>query len=200
MAKPSIYCVEGEWGAGVRDSESVLPILELLQQIGYADFVHRDVLTRRDLEHHLKKVYRTSSSSFPVVYIACHGEEGGLHLGLETISIGDLGRLLDGRITDRVLHLGGCSVMKASDDDLRELARVSGARAVVGYERDVDWLESASFDLLVLGRLLSVTRSDAIFNGLRKQNDSLAKTLGLVVATRSSVRRARSLAVEVREP
>ena len=195
----SIYCLEGEWDQPVKDSQSVLPILDLLKRLDYLDYVHRHVLTKRDLKHQLRKVLKTAASTFPVIYIACHGSEEGLDLGLDDITLSELATMMEGRLVDRVLHLGACSAMQRDDVDLRELARRTGARAVVGYEADVDWLESASFDLLVLGRLADGGRSDAIFNFLRRQNDSLAKTLGLVVATKSTVRRATSLSIDVEE-
>lgn len=197
MPMPSVYCLEGEWDTKVKDAQSVLPILDLLKRLDYLDYVHRHVLTTRDVEHQLRKVLRTAPSTFPVIYVACHGGEEGLDLGLDEMSLPELARMTEGRMKDRVLHLGACSAMRRADDELRELARRTGARAVIGYEADVDWLESASFDLLVLGRLADGGRSDAIFNFLRRQNDSLAKSLGLVVATKLSVRRARNLAISV---
>ncbi len=189
----SIFCLEGEWEASVHSRESVLPLLELLERLNEAQFYHRDVTTTEELAYYLNKLRRLSRSTFPVLYLACHGyEENGelkIDLGDATLSLEEVGHLLEDKVAGRVLYFGSCLVGSASDDALKHLAKVTGARAVVGYETEVDWLESASFDLLLLPRLVHAKRMDSIFNGLLKQNSSLSVALGLVVATKAKVLR-----------
>jgi hypothetical protein len=61
---------------------------------------------------------------------------------------------------------------------------------VVGYSEEVDWLESASFDLLLLALLSERWRSDALFARIVDSRTQWAKALGLVVATKAKVYRA----------
>ena len=54
----------------------------------------------------------------------------------------------------------------------------TGAKAVCGYTKDVDWVESAAFDLLLLESLTSSKRIDARINQLRRRYPDLTKALG----------------------
>jgi hypothetical protein len=89
----------------------------------------------------------------------------------------------------RSFYFGSCLTLKGDVGRLQEFVRATGARAVVGYRKDVDWLESAAFEVLLLDRLAVGQRSDALFNRLVKEHGLFAKSLGLVVATRSQVHR-----------
>lgn len=190
-----IFCLEGEWDRSIRSRESVLPLLEILDRLREADYYHRDVATREEFAYYLKTFLRQSAAKFPVLYLACHGFNEGGEAGIslstqQEFSIGELGELLSGRLADRILYFGSCLVGSADDAQLRALAKTTGARAIVGYQTEVDWLESASFDLLLLSSLVSGRRSDALFRGIVKSNRSLAEGLGLVVATKTKVTRA----------
>ncbi len=189
----SIFCLEGDWDDSVRNRESVLPVLELLERLNEAQFYHRDVTTPHELEHHLTKLRRFSRARFPVVYLASHGSEQDgelkIDLGGSTLSLNEVGRLLAGKLSGRILYFGSSLIGTARDHALMQLADATGARAVVGYEAEVSWLESAAFDLLLLPRLVSAKRVDTIFRGLLEHNSSMSAAVGLVVATKAKVYR-----------
>ena len=63
------------------------------------------------------------------------------------------------------------------------------AVGVTGYEAEVDWVESAAFEVLLLDRLSRGGRTDAIYRSLHREHGQLAARLGLVAATKSSVYR-----------
>lgn len=42
-----IFCLEGDWHRCLDDRASVLPTSEMLEQLGLAKFIHRDVATKR---------------------------------------------------------------------------------------------------------------------------------------------------------
>ncbi len=192
----SIFCLEGDWDDAVRNRESVLPVLELLERLGEAQFHHRDVTTARELEHHVAKLRRFSRARFPVVYLACHAaEQDGeltIELGGSTLSLHEVAPLLTGKLTGRILYLGSSLMGSTNDAALMRLADATGARAVVGYEANVSWLEGAAFDLLLLPRLVAAKRVDTIFRGLLEHNSSMSAAVGLVVATKARVYRAES--------
>ena len=60
---------------------------------------------------------------------------------------------LDGGCRGRVVHLGSCGTVDVHGRELKKFLGRTGALAVCGFREDVDWLESAAFDMLVLGRL-----------------------------------------------
>lgn len=101
-----------------------------------------------------------------------------------------MGSLLAGKLAGRILYLGNDLVGRAKDHTLMQLADTTGARAVVGYDADVSWLERAAFDLLLLPRLVAAKRVDTIFRGLLERNSSMSAAVGLVVATKAKVYRS----------
>lgn len=157
-------------------------------------FVHRDVATRDEFYYYAAKFRTTEPLRFPVLYIAAHGDVDRISLGRDDVLLTEIAEQLRGALVGRVLYFGSCLVGSATDDDLNRLAKETGARAIVGYETEVDWHEGASFDLLLLARLVEGWRSDALYRYLLKDNQSLAVGLGIVVATKSKVCRASDLA------
>lgn len=189
MRGDGIFCLEGEWSSDLRDRASVRPILTLLEHLGVAESIHRDVATLEELTYLVGKWQQKRYDSFKVLYLAMHGEEGRVLLGRDTVSLDELEDIMRGACTGKIVYFGSCLTMKSSPDRLQAFAKSTGARAVVGYRREVDWLESAAFEVLLLDRLCLGLRSDAIFNRLVKEHGTFAKTLGLVVATRRQVHR-----------
>ena len=57
------------------------------------------------------------------------------------------------RSRGRVVYFGACGVMATHGNRLNRFVKSTGAVAVAGYREEVDWLESAAFDMLALGRL-----------------------------------------------
>lgn len=89
----------------------------------------------------------------------------------------------------KAVYFGSCLTLKTDPKRLQVFAKQTGARAVVGYRKEVDWLQSAAFDVLLLDRLSMGWRSDALFNHLARDHGAFAKSLGLVVATKAQVHR-----------
>lgn len=93
------------------------------------------------------------------LYIATHGDTGGLHLyNGEKLSREDLRRLFrsihekpGSRITG--LHLGSCLF---ATDELAAFMyeRPVGLRWIAGYTEEVSWIESSALDLLFFNELI----------------------------------------------
>ena len=64
-----------------------------------------------------------------------------------------LAERLDGGCKGRVVHRGSCGTAGVHGRKLKNFLNRTGALAICGYTKEVDWLESAAFDALVLGRL-----------------------------------------------
>jgi len=184
-----IFCLEGEWSADLRERMSVRPILALLEHLGIADSIHRDVATMDEFEYYVSKWQLKRYADYKVLYLAMHGDAGSVYLGRDQVSLDDLEETMRGACSGKVIYFGSCLTLKGDPKRLQQLARVTGARAVVGYRRSVPWLECAAFEVLLLDRLATGLRSDAIFNRLVNEHGLFAKSLGLVVATRTQVHR-----------
>lgn len=187
MALPGGFCLEGEWDRDLRQRMSVEPVLELLERIRLARYIHRDVATLTEFEYYLKKWGQKGYHDFEVLYLAMHGEMGTLHLGKDSLVLADLAELLQGKAANRIIYFASCSTMLEDEGALKDFVKTIGARAAIGYWEDIGWLDAAGFEVFLLERLLRGSRSDAFFRGITKEHPALVDKLGLTVATKSRV-------------
>lgn len=179
MRKPStgIFCLEGAWRKRLDDRDSVLPTLEMLERLQLATYIHRDVGTEEELYHYLAKWAQRGYSSYSVLYFAFHGVKGGIEVGRGTVPLNELADKLQGKAKGRIIYFGSCSVM-SDHGAVEDFQRATGAKVVCGYRKDVDWVESAAFDLLLLESLTSNRRIDAKVNRVRHDYRELSAKLG----------------------
>jgi hypothetical protein len=189
MAPPGIFCLEGEWDPDLRTRMSVEPVLELLERLGLITAIHRDVATKAELEYYLRKWLQPRYNNYLVLYLACHGSAAGIDLGHDEVSLAALADVLEDGCGNSTIYFGSCLAMDAPDDELKRFVARTGAKAMIGYSRAIDWLESAAFECLLLDRLAHGNRTDGLFNQLHRDHGAMAERLGLVAATRTNVYR-----------
>ena len=195
-----IFCLEThEWYSkaemeGKIDDTSVEPSLMLLQRLAdyNVPYRRRDVATRGEFDYFLNNYFDEGYEDYPILYLSFHGHgpceerSAGLTLGDGTeYSLDDLESRIKGRCEGRIIHFGSCAVMSASNDRLQLFRRNSGALAVCGYTEEIDWLQSAAFDLLLMGHLQDQTfNKDSIkesFKCLKSCAPGLCVKLGFEV-------------------
>jgi hypothetical protein len=184
-AKKGVFCLEGDWDESLTSRCSVEPQLRMLAEFGYRPPIHRDVATRAEFEHYLGRWLTKRYSDYVVGYLAFHGERRTIRLGRDGLTLEQLGDLVDGRAEDRIFYLGACQTLDVADEELIEFCKRSGARAVVGYTRAVEWLESAAFDFFLLPKLLDAVRMKPIFTSLQREHPHFVYGLGFRMATAS---------------
>lgn len=179
---PGLLCLEGEWTTSLKDRKTVEPVLRLLESAGENRVIHRDVGTREELEFYVNKWTQKRYERYALAYLAFHGEPGCLWVGREKVTLGELGESLEGRCTGRVIYMGSCATLAAPDDELRAFCRITGAKALVGYTRYVDWIESTAFDVLLLWELTHAKNIKPVYSRLVRQYPDLTHRLGLRMA------------------
>ncbi len=176
--KPGVFALEGDWQDDLRRGGSMRPAFDLLCAQEYLQVVHRDVGTTTELEFYAKKWTERRYNSFTVVYLAFHGEPGKLWVGDEQIDLQRLSELVGEACQGRVVHFGSCSTMRLSEDRLKAFKTQTGAVAVSGYTRTVDWLESCAFEIMLLGALAYYPSRAAAFKYVRRTVPGLIDQLG----------------------
>jgi hypothetical protein len=106
--------------------------------------------------------------------------------------------MIDGRCEGKVLHFGACSVLKAEDEVLQQVCRDTGGKAVAGYTRSIDWVESAAFELLLVDRLARSVKMKTAYASIRGQYPDLSRKLGFRMAHATWASK-RSIAVDAAE-
>ena len=176
--RKGIFCLEGHWW-GVKGKTTIEPALQLLATMsGYnASYRHYDVGTREEFDFYLKKWCGASFKDFPILYLGFHGGRGKIFVGegrSSALSLEELAERLADRCKGRVVHLGSCGTVGVHDRRLNKFLSLTGALAVCGYTKKVESLESAAFDVLVLGGLQNTSFRQA--SSMRKFDEQLRKT------------------------
>ena len=181
-----MFCLEGDWSGDLTDKSSVRPLLEILDPLAKVPFIHRDVGTPAELDHYLRLWTQKRYDRYTLAYLAFHGTPGNIAVGRHDVSLSDLALSLNGRCEGRVIYFGACSTLDIEQDEIDLFRKATRARAVCGYVKDVEWLESAAFELLLIEALTYYERTDAALKFLTREYQTLADKLGF----RSSWRRS----------
>lgn len=165
-----IFCLETDWSTQVRKSPSVEPMLELLRSSPLSiPFVHRNVVTLDALDYYTRKWTQRTHSHYPILYLAFHGIEGEVQIGDlrrrgARVSLDHLEETLRGKCAGRVIHFGSCQTLGVSQRRLHRFIEETGALAVSGYERDIDWVRSAALDFSLFA---SIQQNTMTVSGMR---------------------------------
>ncbi len=192
-----VFCLEGAWDEeDLEDRSSVLPVLDTLQRLRSIDYIHRDIGTRAELEHYVRR-WIDEDLDYQLLFLAFHGsvDRGGvrsLYLSRDTdgaVTLDQLTGLLAGKLKGCIAHLGSCSVVDVTDPALRTFLDRTQAEAVMGYDRDVDWVDSAAWELILFGTLARYKQLGSALRTLKAERyRSLRKSVGFHVIPRSGRR------------
>ncbi len=188
VSKPGVLCLEGEWKTDMRDRSSVASLLRLHEGLGYIDCIHRDVATLAELEYYVEKWQKPRYKHYTLGYFAFHGSSGHLHLGKTKsgkevkVALSELAEMLGTSCQDKIIHFGSCETLRVNADALVEFRKKTNAKAVCGYTKKVDWLESAAFETLLIYELTQSTYLKAVATRIERNYPDLAKRLGFVIS------------------
>lgn len=155
-----VFCLETDQWYGQKNRATVEPALHLLERYQGIDYQHRDVATEEEFKFFLDKYFQPGFKTHPILYLGFHGcgadagEDAFVEIGDGTpIQLDTLEEWIDSRCQGRVIHFGSCGVLDSHGNRLSRFVRSTRALAIFGYREDVDWLESAAFEILLLGCL-----------------------------------------------
>jgi hypothetical protein len=154
--KKGIYCIEGSWNHNdMRDRSTILPILDLLDKRGICKYIYRDCATPQELEYYLNKWSQKSiSESYPILYLAFHGEEENIFLNnKDTYSMEQIAELLEDKCYGKVIYFASCATLGIDLRKIQTFLERTNAIATIGYKCENDWLISTACDLLVFEAL-----------------------------------------------
>ena len=155
LYRKGVFCLESEW-FGLRSTVTVRPALEFLRTSDYhVPYIHRDVATRAELEHYLRKWFQERHAGFEILWLSMHSRRGILLPGDmrrpgETMHVDRLEEVLAGRCHGRLVHFGGCRTIALGATRIRRFLKATGAVAVSGFREEVDWTESTLFEMAYL--------------------------------------------------
>ena len=171
-----IYCLEGIWDEDLREKSSVSPILELLHSNRDINYIYHDCATEKEIEYFINKWTQKKYYKYPILYFAFHGEKNKILLGnKKTYSLDNLAELLSGKCSNSIIIFGSCSTLAIRKNYLMKFLDKTGALAICGYQKDVDWLHSTAFEMLILSLMQENEFSKRGISSIENKVNSLAR-------------------------
>ena len=81
--------------------------------------------------------------------------------------------------SDWVIHFGTCATIDVAKRRILNFIVATEVSMVVGYKNDVDWMDSAALDLLLLDWLQSYKDMRRLWSHFRKRHADLISITGL---------------------
>lgn len=155
-----IFCLETEWVQSIHSLKSRPSALSLLDFLQNSDkrisFLFRNVATKEDFNFYIDHLYYDSYSSYDTVYLCFHGSKSSISFANgEDINIMDFARENQGIFEGKNVHFGCCSTLNIGEDEAKDFKRLTKARMITGYKKDVPFIESFVFELWLLNVLLN---------------------------------------------
>ena len=162
------------WNGKIENRLNVVPTLELISKTQDAKFSHLTCNTREELRYNLNLLCR---KSYGVLYFAFHGSPGKIHLHRDKVTLTELAEMMNCRFANWIIHFGTCSTLRKPNEVAYfvEQTRVS---LVTGFTRDVDWIESSAFELLLFKAFLNYKSPKIICRHLVSKYPELAEATG----------------------
>lgn len=154
--------------------------------------IHRTVATSADLAYYLNVWTLRRNARMGVLWLAFHGSPGKLHLGVsgrKTVTLDWLEDRLADRAHGKLIHLGSCSALRGVHGiRLNRFLRVTGALAVSGFTREVEWFQSSMFETMFMAEVMSRSHSRAglaaVDRWRKREVGSLSQSLGFRLCVR----------------
>jgi hypothetical protein len=181
MAKnkpPGIFCLEGEWYSSLADTTSVRPLLEVLSQTRDLKVIHRSVNNREGLERFLGQWAEKKYSAYRLGYFAFHGNRGEVAGTDWCVTLEEFGGMLSGDCSDKIVYFGACSTLRIPEARIQAFLHDTGVSCVAGFRKQIDWLESAAFELMLLAALARFKFPSGADHWLEREHAAFIKRTG----------------------
>jgi hypothetical protein len=175
----NIFCLEGEWESDLTKELSVKPLLDFFSTCLDSKHIYRRIATYDELCYYLKRFGR--HSTYGILYLAFHGASNKLMLSDRELNLQDLRQELSGKLNGKVILFGSCSVLKIGVKKISDFKAITGANAIVGYSKNIEFFDSSLIDLKILNFCQFYRTSDSLRRNLEKHQPFLIEKLGLKV-------------------
>lgn len=176
-----VACLESFWTYDVENRVSVAPILELLSKTNGTRSFTLTCNTIYELNFNLQIAKRMRG--YRILYLAFHGCPGKIYLPDLKIDMESLAKLMGKGFRDWIIFFDSCRTMNVEKGRIMNFIEKTGVLMVMGYKKEVNWLEGAALDLLVLNGLQYYKEMRRFWSRFKRAYRDLVKNTGLEVYT-----------------
>ena len=181
--RKGIACIESFWDSDVESRLSVAPLLQVIASNNDARFVHLTCNTKAELQFALKAI--PSREPFQILYFAFHGRRGKIDLADGTsLTLPELAIAMGHKFSSWVLHFGTCGTIHTDSNVLDSFMQATDAVLLLGYKKNVDWIESAAMDLILFDWMQNYKNMRSMWSYLKRNYGGLMRRTGLAVYPR----------------
>lgn len=177
-----VFCLESDWSSDMRDQATVGHLLTLLKDLRVLKQpIRKPVDTKDGLLNRVTQWTQKRYSRYTVLYLASHGEPGAIRIGRDRVLLDELAEAMVGCRNGCFVHFGCCETLAVDRRHLTRFLRRTGAKLISGYTKEVDWVQSAAFELLLLNEFQTNRTPAQIASHIAKHHRAmyvLAKGLG----------------------
>ncbi|MDO5576873.1 MAG: hypothetical protein Q4F84_07315 [Fibrobacter sp.] len=138
-------------------------------------YIHHDVTTVCEFEFYLRCWKQSRYRSFPILYLAFHGENEAILIGRKSYTLNQLSAILSNSCRNSILFLASCSTLDTNTQTVQNFLKTTGALALCGYKKKVNWMMAAAFELLLLSSLQETEFSFRAINTIKRRAVSLER-------------------------
>ena len=174
-----VACLESFWTYDVENRLSVIPILELLGKRNGTRSVLLTCNTIDELKFNLDIVQHMNG--YRILHLAFHGYPGGIYLPDLEIDIESLATFMKKGFRNWIVFFDSCRTISVGKDRILDFISTTEVKMVIGYKREVDWLDGAAIDLLILNWLQFYKDMRKFWKRFRRDYKDLVGISGLNV-------------------
>lgn len=181
ISEKHIYCLEGNWNKNPRNSQSVKPILELLNTSVGVKYIYRKCNTKEELMEYLRQYTFKRYQNYTILYLAFHGRKNCIFTGNESITLKEIADVLDGELNNRIIHFGSCLTLGTNETKIAYFINRTGCLFISGYKKTVGYIDSTAFELLYLNVLQECCSAQKIRLKLLKRFSTVVNLFGFEI-------------------
>ena len=175
--KKKIACIESLWDGNIENRLSVVPMLELSERVNDVGWAYLTCNTEEELRYNLGKL--RNKRGFGILYLSCHGRPGELVFDKDTVEIEKLSNFMGDGFANWVVHFGSCATLNIEQARISRFIAATRVSMVIGYRKDVDWIDSAAIDLLLFDRLQEYKSMHRFWEHFKSRYRDLISLTGL---------------------
>lgn len=178
-----LFCIESDWDSQPQREKSILPLLQCIKGVyPEFDYVYRTANTKEELTYCLKKFksIRKLNNDFYTMVFCGHGRTGKFTLGDEIngteLTLKELGEMCHSvskkLFFNQHVHFDSCSILKTSESNLSLFIELTGAEAVTGFSKNVDFIDSYALEMVLFEALLSSNNATSALKKFDKKHQT----------------------------
>lgn len=175
--KKKIACIETLFDGNVENRLSVVPLLELSERVNEVKWAYLTCNTEEELKYNLAKLKHRRG--YGILYLSCHGKPGQLVLDQGAVDIEKMAGYMGEGFVNWVVHFGSCATLNIEQARISRFIDATGVAMVIGYRKDVDWIDSAAVDLLLFDRLQEYRNMRRFWEHFKERYHDLISITGL---------------------